>query len=119
MALPWVRMDTAWYQNPKFLALMEDKKWRSISLYWGGVAWSGGQGQAGFVPYYALPIIQGTRKESNDLVEVRLWEHCDGGWNIHDWSEYQPSNEAHEARSKRAREAALARWNGGGNHRTG
>lgn len=111
MALPWVRMDTQWPQNPKFLMLVEDKKWRAISLYFGGLAWSGAQGQAGFVPYYALPMIHGTRKEANELSEVRLWLPCDGGWNINDWNEYQLSNEEHEQRSRRARDAALVRWN--------
>jgi 5-methylcytosine-specific restriction protein A len=45
--LNWVRLDVQWPQNPKFLQLVEDKKWRAISVYMGGLAWSGSQGRAG------------------------------------------------------------------------
>jgi hypothetical protein len=110
MALPWVRMDTQWPNNPKFLQLVEDKKWRAIAVYWAGLSWSGAQGQAGFLPAYALPMIHGTRREAADLIDVGLWVPSRGGWDINDWSEYQPTNEEHEARSQRARDAALVRW---------
>ena len=110
MALPWVRMDTQWWHNPKFLILVEDRKWRAISVYWAGLGWSGAQGQAGFVAAYALPMIHGTRREAGELVEVGLWDQANGGWDIHDWAEYQPTNEEHERRSERARMAAQKRW---------
>jgi hypothetical protein len=110
MALPWVRMDTQWPHNPKFLILVEEKKWRSITVYWAAVGWSGAQGQNGFIPAYALPMIHGTKKEAAELTEVGLWDMAQGGWDIHDWSEYQPSTEEHEKRSQRARAAAQKRW---------
>lgn len=110
MALPWVRMDTQWPHNPKFLILVEDKKWRAISVYWAALGWSGAQGQAGFVPAYALSMIHGTRREASELTEVALWAAVDGGWNIHDWAAYQLSSEEHERRSDRARIAAQKRW---------
>jgi hypothetical protein len=110
MALPWVRLDTQWPQNPKFLQLAEDKKWRAITTYMAGLAWSGSQGQAGFVPYYALLSMHGTRKEAHELVEVGLWHQAEGGFEINDWADYQPSNEEHQARSERARIAAQKRW---------
>ncbi len=110
MALPWVRLDTQWPQNPKFLMLIEDKKWRAIAVYFAGLAWSGSQGQAGYIPRAALPMIHGTTKEATELAAVRLWIPAQGGWDINDWAEYQPTNEEHEKRSKRARDAANARW---------
>lgn len=116
MALPWVRLDTSWPMNPKFLHLVEDKKFRAITVYFAALAWSGGQGQAGYIPRSALPMIHGTVKEAMELVGVRLWIPGDsGGWDINDWNEYQPTNEEHELRSKRAREAAYARWRPNGN----
>lgn len=108
--LNWVRLDVQWPQNPKFLQLIEDKKWRAVAVYMGGLAWSGSQGQAGFVPYFALPMIHGSRKEAQELVEVHLWHTCDGGYQINDWAEYQPSNEENERRSDKARTAAQKRW---------
>lgn len=110
MALPWVRLDTAWPQNPKFLALVEDRKWRAIAVYMAGLAWSGAQGQDGFIPSGALVMIHGTRKDAADLVDVRLWRITKGGWDVNDWSEYQPTTVEHQERSRRARNAALARW---------
>lgn len=110
MALPWARMDTQWPHNPKFLILAEDKKWRAIAVFWGSVGWSVAQSQAGFVPAYVLPMIHGTRKEAHELVEVGLWEMAQGGWQVHDFADYQLSNEANEKRSDRARKAAQERW---------
>src|SRR6266545_568401 len=107
MALPWVRMDTHWAQNPKFLMLADDGKWRSIAAYWAALGWSGGNGQAGFVPYFAMPQVHAVKRNVSELVEARLWTPCDGGWQIHDWAEYQPTTEEHEKRSQRARDAAL------------
>jgi hypothetical protein len=112
MALPWVRMDCNWWNHPKFLMLIEDRKYQAVTAYWAAVGWSGGHGQAGFLPYFALSQIHATRKQAGELVEVRLFEVDEGGWQIHDWADYQPSTEENEARSKRARDAAMTRWHG-------
>ena len=112
MALPWVRLETTWPSNPKFLMLSADRKWHAIAVYMAGLAWSGGQGQDGFIPFYALPAILGSPREADELCQVRLWYPCDGGWQINDWNEYQPSSEEHALRSKKARDAALYRWHG-------
>ena len=112
MGLPWVRLDTQWPQNLKFLHLVADEKYHAVTVYMAGLAWSGGQGQAGFVPRSALPAIHGNVRVARELVEVGLWVPCEGGWNINDWMEYQPTNEEHEARSRKARGAAMVRWHG-------
>lgn len=110
MALPWARMDTQWPLNPKFLILAEDKKWRAIAVFWGSVGWCVAQGNAGFVPAYVLPMIHGTRREAAELIDVGLWEPAQGGWQVHDFGDYQLSNEEHQKRSDRARIAAQKRW---------
>ena len=110
MAMPWVRLENNWHQNPKFLHLAEDKKWRAITVYMAGLGWAGGQGQDGFVPKSALPMLHGSAKEAQQLVEVALWIPAPGGWQINDWSEYQPTSMSQQARSNRARDAARARW---------
>jgi hypothetical protein len=112
MGLPWVRLDTQWPQNPKFLMLAEDKKWRAITAYMAGLSYSGAHGTDGFIPYYAISATHGTKKEAAELVAVSLWIPCEGGWQINDWSDYQPSNEENELRSKKARDAAMSRWHG-------
>jgi hypothetical protein len=110
MGLNWVRLDTQWPHNPKFLILAQDKKWHAITAYMGGLAWAGSQGQDGFIPSYALPMFHATKREASELVEAALWDLTQGGWDIHDWKDYQPTTEEMERRSARARSAAHARW---------
>lgn len=110
MALPWVRLDTAFPQNPKVLMLAEDKKWQSIAVYVAGLAYSGAHGTDGFLPSFALPFIHGTKRNATDLATVGLWIPRAGGWDINGWAEFQPSSEEHQARSKKARLAAEERW---------
>jgi hypothetical protein len=110
MPLPWVRMDTAWASNPKFLTLVEDGKWRAGFVYWAALAWSAAHGLNGFIPPNALALNHATRKQATELEEVRLWLPGDGGWQINDYDEFQLSSEEHALRSKKAREAALVRW---------
>lgn len=110
MPLPWVRLDTQWPHNPKFLALVEDKQWRSITVYMAGLGYSGAHGTNGFVPALALPMIHGSKREGEQLVAVALWIPAQGGWDINGWAEFQPSSEETERRSQKAREAAQIRW---------
>ena len=112
MALPWMRMDTQWPQNPKFLQLVGDGKWRAIAAYWAGLAWTGAQGEDGFVPYFVLPMIHAVRRNADELVAVALWHPYEGGWVINGYTEFQPTSEEHALRSKKARDAALVRWHG-------
>lgn len=112
MGMPWVRLDTAWPQNPKFLMLIQDKKWRAITVYMAGLAYCGAQGSDGFLPYYALQILHGTRREVAELCKVALWIPCEGGWQVNDWLDYQFSSEQHAIRTEKARKAALVRWHG-------
>jgi hypothetical protein len=110
MALPWVRLDSQWPQNPKFLMLAEDKKWRAIVVYMGALGWSGVHGTSGFVPVVTLPFLHGTRKEAAELVDVGLWNLAQGGWDINGWEEFQPAPEDARKRRDKAQKAAQARW---------
>ncbi len=110
--LPWVRMDTSWPQNPKFLQLAGDGKWRAIAVYWAALAYSGGQGLDGFVPFYVLPMIHGLPRNATELIAVNAWVPCEGGWQINGYDEFQVSSEENALRSKRAREKAMVRWHG-------
>lgn len=110
MALPWVRLDTAFPTNPKVLALAEDKKWQAIACYVASLAYSGAQGTDGFLPKSCLPFIHGTPRIGSDLVSAGLWRGCPGGWDINGWMEFQPTSDEHEDRKKRAKAAAEIRW---------
>jgi hypothetical protein len=110
MALPWVRLDTQWPHNPKFLTLVEDKKWRAIAVYMAGLGYSGAHGTKGFLPSLSLPHLHGTRREAAELTEIGLWVPQQGGWDINGWAEFQPETDDSEARRKKAIKAAQIRW---------
>jgi len=114
MGLQWVRMDTSWPQNPKFLQLASDGKWRAIVAYWAALAYSGAQGLDGFVPNYALPTVHAIKRNTDELAApaIRLWVPGEGGWQINGYDEFQPSSDEIAERSRRAREAALIRHHG-------
>jgi hypothetical protein len=110
MGLPWVRLDTQWPTNPKFLMLVEDKRWRAICVYMAALGYCGVHGTNGFVPAIALPMLHGTKRDAAELAEVGLWNAAQAGWDVNGWSEFQPSTEETEERSRKARESAQIRW---------
>jgi hypothetical protein len=115
VSLQWVRLDTGWYQNHKVLALIAEgaRGHRALVVYVSAFCHSGAQGLDGFIPAYALPVVHGTARDAQLLVQHELWlEEAGGmaGWRIRDWGEYQPTSEETAARSERARQAALRRW---------
>lgn len=112
MGLPWVRLDTQFAQNPKVLYLIEDKKFKAAFVYVAGLGYSGAHGTDGFIPAAALTFLHATKSDAKALVDVGLWLECIGGWEVNSWAEFQPSNEETQARKKKARDAAMARWHG-------
>lgn len=110
MGLPWVRLDTQWLTNPKFLTLVEEKSWRSITVYMAGLGYSGAHGTKGFLPSLCLPTIHGTQRQALELVEVCLWIPQQGGWDINGWAEFQPDTDDATARRAKAIHAANVRW---------
>ena len=114
MGLPWVRLDTQFASNPKLLALVADKKYRAAFAWVCSLGYAGAHGTDGFLPENSLPFIHATKNDAADLVRVRLWQPCPGGWEVNGWTEFQQSSEEAAQRKKRAQEAAMARWHGNG-----
>jgi hypothetical protein len=116
MALPWVRLDTSFFDHPKVLQLMEDRKHRAIVTHLAALTYSGKHGLDGFVPKPALRIFGGTVDDTKSLVEQDLWHVSKGGWEINGWLEYQFSTNENQARKEKATErgkkAACVRHHG-------
>lgn len=108
--LRWIRLDAAFPMNHKIATLAQQRRHRAIAVYVCGLAYAGGQGTDGWIPDTVLPWLHGNRRDAEHLVEADLWVPRPGGWDIHDWCEYQPSSEETALRSERARAAALTRW---------
>ena len=110
MGLPWVRLESQFPQNPKVLALVEDRAWQSLSVYVCGLSYVGAHGTDGFIPRLALPYIHGRPADARKLIEVGLWVECAGGWDVNSWTDFQPTAEEFQKRKDKAKKAAAARW---------
>lgn len=109
--LAWVRLDTAMPRNHKVLTLLAMKDGHRTAFVWlSSWCYAGEQGTDGFIPTTALPFIHGRQADATRLVEVGLWVPAMGGWNIHDWADYQQTNADTEKRTARAKAMAEARW---------
>lgn len=110
MGVQWIRLDTSWPSHPKTLELVEDKAFRALVAYVGGLCYAGGQGTDGYIPAYALPYLHARQSDASALVTARLWVPAPGGWEVQSWNEYQLSTQEHQDRKTRARAAANLRW---------
>lgn len=108
--LTWVRLDCSFPRNPKVLELVAGKQWRAITVYIAGLAYSGEHGLDGFLPEHCLVYLHGTPRDAKVLERVGLWHWSDGGWDINDWRDYQPSAAETQMRRDKARLAAEIRW---------
>ncbi|WP_409428386.1 hypothetical protein [Mycobacterium sp. SMC-11] len=108
--LPWIRLDTTMFENPKLLYLQEDKHYRAIVAHLQGMCYSAKHGLSGFIPKVALRVIGATTSDANKLVTAGLWMPAPGGWDINGWAEFQLAGEEAARRTEKAKKAAAARW---------
>ena len=112
MSLPWVRLDTSVGDNPKMMALADDKRHRAMLGYILALCYVGRHELDGFIPNGALRVLYMTPSDAAALVDVGLWHTGDGGWLINDWADFQVSSEEAQRRREKAQKAALKRWRG-------
>lgn len=109
--LTWVRVDATLASNHKVLALLGERGGdRALNVYVFALGYCGQHGTDGFVPGTALGLIHGKERDANLLISVGLWHELPGGYEVHDWLEFQPSSDETRARSDKAKKAAEARW---------
>ncbi len=109
--LNWIRVDVNLHSNHKTLELLSQRGGDHALCVWVfSLGYCGGQGNSGFVPAAALGLMHGRKRDAELLVEVGMWEPIEGGWMIHDWAAFQPSDEESQARTEKAKKAAAARW---------
>ncbi|MGH3094586.1 MAG: hypothetical protein ACRDMV_01130 [Streptosporangiales bacterium] len=104
--MSWVRIDDSFYDHPKFAMLNA----LGITAWLTGLAYCNRNLTNGFVPAGAarrlfdcegLGVYTGTFTGEDaepihgveQLVEVGLWHEVNGGYQVHDYLEYQPSRE--------------------------
>lgn len=62
----------------------------------------------GYVSQRALSML-GTRSQASALVAAGLWDKVPGGWQFHDWTDYQPTR-ADVEKERAATKERQARW---------
>ncbi|MCI0386192.1 hypothetical protein [Streptomyces sp. CNQ085] len=112
--MPWVRLDDRFPSHRK-VALLSDRAFR---LYVSALCWSSENLTEGRILDKELPLIsrvRGVKTVAKELEDARLWDRIEGGWEIHDYLEYNPDRArvqadraANAARQKAFRERKRA-----------
>jgi hypothetical protein len=101
--MPWLRVDDGLFLHPKWLATPSSAR----GLWITALSYCGNQSNGGIIPSALLPVLGGTEKDASDLVQSGLWTAIDGGWQIHNFVEYNDAStpQAKTARSEKRSEA--------------
>lgn len=103
--MAWFKVDDGLHDHPKWRALPKGAR----ALWTTAGSWSSGQLSDGHVPAHMLPMLDGTRREAQALVDAGLWQTNGDGWVFHDWTDFQPTKAA--VNDQRARNAdRLRKW---------
>lgn len=102
--MAWVRLEDGFMEHPKVIKAGPAAAWLFIC----GLGYANRNLTDGFIPSAVVPRLadlKGCATLARRLVDVRLWERADGGYQVHDYLAYQPS----AARLKEERERSAAR----------
>ena len=108
--MPWTKIDDNFHSHPKTIAAGND----GVALFIIALSWCGGSLTDGFIPeaqVRRLSLSENWRETADKLVRVGLWEIAEGGYQVHDYLDYNPS--AKQVKKKRALDAERqAAWRG-------
>jgi hypothetical protein len=108
--MTWGKVDDKLWGHPKWMATPAPAR----GLWISALSWCMDQDSDGIVPRHVLPFLGSTPRHANALVTSGLWEATDGGWQFHDWLEYQPDAASvkakREAESDGGKRGAHTRW---------
>ncbi|WP_336715368.1 hypothetical protein [Arthrobacter sp. USHLN218] len=112
--IPWFKVDDQLAFNAKVVAAGNS----AMGLWVRAGSWSSAQLTDGFIPAHmaiAMANAMANPCDADALVMAGLWDEVDGGYQFHDWADFQPDAEAErkkrKARSEAGRKGAAARWN--------
>lgn len=107
--MTWFKVDDSFHSHPKVLAAEP----AALGLWVVAGAWSSANLTEGFVPDRALQrLLPDGATLAKELVAAGLWTRSRGGYQFHDWTDYQPTKD--EAIAVRERKSSGGRI---GNHR--
>jgi len=117
MPLPWVRLDTNLPSHDKILGLLEERDgFRTALVYVFGLSYCGANETDGLIPFAAIGLIHGRKKDAEALVKHGLWKPVPRGWEVHNWLNRQQASQVTDATKQANRLGALKanciRWHG-------
>jgi hypothetical protein len=90
--MPWVKLDDRFPSHRK-IALLSDRAFR---LHVSAICWCAENLTDGRITERELPLvakIRGVKATAQALEDAGVWDRVDGGWQIHDYLDYNPSRE--------------------------
>lgn len=106
--MAWARVDDGWWSHPKVLGLSLESR----GLWITALSWSCAQRKSR-VPTHLVRMVGASEAQVDELVDAGLWRPIEGGWEIHDWAEYQDLSLS-EKRARAGRKGAESRWQNDG-----
>lgn len=103
--MPWAKVDDAWWSHPKVMGLSLAAR----GLWTTALSWSCAH-RRDVVPETFVAMVGGSDDLAAELVAAGLWHSVIGGWQIHDWGEYQQQTVS-EKRAEAGRKGGLSRGN--------
>lgn len=101
--MTWFRIDDAFWSHPKTVALSP----QAVALWIRAGSYACAHLTDGYVAHHScVTVLQGTPKAIAELTRVTpghehaLWTRVDGGYQFHDWAEYQEESQVIRQRRK-------------------
>ena len=78
------RLDTGWHAHPRILALSV----AGMAVHAWSISYCDAVLSDGFIPLGAWPSKRGFVSGVKEVVAAGLWRLCDGGYQLHDYTDY-------------------------------
>ena len=100
----WFKMDDSFPSHPKVLGIPRRDRLAAVGLWTLAGGWCAKQLTDGYLAAHMVEEIGASPRLASTLVEVGLWEVSEGGFQFHDWADYNPTREEVESERESARE---------------
>jgi hypothetical protein len=98
--MPWAKIDDDLHGHPKVLSAGLE----AMGLWVLAISWTAHYLTDGFIPDEQIARLGATQELAQRLVSAGMWEQVDGGYQIHDYLEYNPTGDKVRAEREAAKE---------------
>jgi len=102
--MPWAHLDDHFYSHPKVVATPLP----AVGLFAIGLSYCGDQLTDGFIPRSVVVGIRGWTSAARMLIERNFWNEVPGGYQVHDYLDWNDSREQVLAKRKGAADRAAS-----------